>query len=65
MSQLEKDRVNNLKTKLDAILEKKYRWNYFKIYRFKNSLRSSLDKIIPTMNNDTKKNQLTYLREIL
>ncbi|MDD3145322.1 MAG: 3D domain-containing protein [Candidatus Gracilibacteria bacterium] len=65
MSQLEKDRVNNLKTKLDAILEKKYRGNYFKIYRFKNSLRSSLDEIIPNINNDTKKNQLTYLREIL
>lgn len=65
MSQLEKDRVNNLKTKLDAILEKKYRWNYFKIYRFKNSLRSSLDEIIPNINNDAKKNQLTYLREIL
>ncbi|MDD2907421.1 MAG: 3D domain-containing protein [Candidatus Gracilibacteria bacterium] len=65
LSQLEKDRVNNLKTKLDAILEKKYRGNHFKIYRFKNSLRSSLDEVIPKLNNDEKKNQLTYLREIL
>lgn len=65
LSILEKAKMDNLKAKLEILLEKKYKWDDLKINKFKKSLIVSIDRSIKAINNQKKKSELIYFRDIL
>ena len=65
LSLLEKAKIDALKAKLELLLEKKYKWDDLKITNFKKSLIVTIDRSVKTINNQKKKSELIYFRDIL
>lgn len=65
LSLIEKAKIDALKAKLELLLEKKYKWDDLKITNFKKSLIVTIDRSVKTINNQKKKSELIYFRDIL
>lgn len=65
LSLLEKAKIDAMKAKLELLLEKKYKWDDLKINKFKKSLALSIEKSVKSINNQKKKSELIYFRDIL
>ncbi len=65
LSLLEKAKIDSLKAKLELLLENKYKWDDVKIFKFKNSLKVSINETLNTINYPKKKSELIYFRDIL
>lgn len=65
LSIIEKNNLEIVKIQLEKLLAKKYSWNTIKIEKFKNTLKTTIDKTVDTINNSKKKSELIYFRDIL
>lgn len=65
LSLIEKAKIDALKAKLDLLLDKKYKWDDSKKSKFKKALLLSIDRSVKSINNQKKKSELIYFRDIL
>ncbi|NVP17355.1 hypothetical protein HUU51_01430 [Candidatus Gracilibacteria bacterium] len=65
LSIIEKNNLEIVKIQLEKLLAKKYSGNTIKIEKFKNTLKTTIDKTVDTINNSKKKSELIYFRDIL
>ncbi|MDD3793942.1 MAG: hypothetical protein PHI37_03960 [Candidatus Gracilibacteria bacterium] len=65
LSIIEKNNLEIVKVQLEKLLSKKYNGDTIKIKKFKNTLKTTIDKTVDTINNSKKKSELIYFRDIL